>query len=339
MAQATSAQLARAATGDAELTTAQPKRKKPVKAKAVPPKPPPATRKAYCGTIYPPSTIHLPPKFVAAVQGLEANLGMPVWLLMQGSSEPASQIDEQLKRAFYSFRGSLVAGKPIAVIVDSPGGSAKSAFQIATLLRRHCGGFTAVIPRYAKSAATLFALGANSIILNTYAELGPLDAQLVDFEREHMSSALDEVQTLERLHAFAMDAIDQTMFLLSIRTKKKVDTILPHTLRFVSDMMRPMLEKVDVVHFTQMARILKVAEEYAVRLMQPQYTPEEAVRIARHLVERYPEHGFVIDAAEAQEMDLKITPPTVEQVALMDILESFGGRLTVIGQLKEVKNP
>jgi ClpP class serine protease len=33
------------------------------------------------------------------------------------------------------------------------------------LLKRHCGGFVAVVPRYAKSAATLLALGADEIIL------------------------------------------------------------------------------------------------------------------------------------------------------------------------------
>jgi ClpP class serine protease len=55
--------------------------------------------------------------------------------------------------------------KKIALVIESPGGSAKSAFQLAMLLKRHCGGFVAVVPRYAKSAATLLALGADEIIL------------------------------------------------------------------------------------------------------------------------------------------------------------------------------
>jgi hypothetical protein len=54
-----------------------------------------------------------------------------------------------------------------ALVIATPGGSAKSAFQLAMLLKRHCGGFVAVVPRYAKSAATLLALGADEIILGS----------------------------------------------------------------------------------------------------------------------------------------------------------------------------
>ncbi len=49
------------------------------------------------------------------------------------------------------------------LVIDSGGGYAQAAFQIANLFRRHAGGFTAVVPRYAKSAATLLTLGADEI--------------------------------------------------------------------------------------------------------------------------------------------------------------------------------
>jgi len=47
------------------------------------------------------------------------------------------------------------------------------------------------VPRYAKSAATLLALGADRILLGKFAEIGPLDAQFDDPEREYRLSALD----------------------------------------------------------------------------------------------------------------------------------------------------
>ena len=92
------------------------------------------------------------------------------------------------------------------MVLESPGGFAPDAFNIARILCRHAGSFTVVIPSYAKSAATLLALGAERIVMGADAELGPLDAQLWDTEREERTSALDEIQALERLHTVALRA-------------------------------------------------------------------------------------------------------------------------------------
>ena len=73
-----------------------------------------------------------------------------------------------LATQFFRAQDSLPKKEKIALVIESPGGSAKSAFQLAMLLKRHCGGFVAVVPRYAKSAATLLALGADEIILGSY---------------------------------------------------------------------------------------------------------------------------------------------------------------------------
>src|ERR1022692_2149925 len=59
-------------------------------------------------------------------------------------------------------------------------------------------------------------------------------------------------------------------------------------------------EKIDTVDYTKKSRELKVAQEYAVRLMQKNYHQKEAKQIAAHLVEQYPTHGFVIDREEAE---------------------------------------
>ena len=82
--------------------------------------------------------------------------------------------------------------------------------------------------------------------------------------------------------------------------------------------MRPLLEKVDVVQYTNRLRTLKVAEEYAVRLLAPHCAEDQAKRMARHLVEKYPEHGFVIDFEEAKKMGLPVKEPTPEQNMILD---------------------
>jgi hypothetical protein len=265
---------------------------------------------------------------------------MPVWLLIQAGEEKYNDIGENLRKAFFDARGEMPQNGPVALLIDSPGGDARNAFQIATLFRRQCSGFTAVVPRYAKSAATLLVLGAKEIILNRFAELGPLDAQVWDSEREEFSSALDEVQTLERLHAFSLEALDRTMMFLIGRTGKKVERMLPQVAKYIADIMSPMLAHVDVVHFTQRARLLKVAEEYAIRLLRSRHSNEEAQTIARHLVEKYPEHDFVIDADELAAIGIKNTKqPTADQINLMDGMIPYLGKTSFIGRVEGVPNP
>lgn len=296
----------------------------------------PRIQRKYYASLHPGAQRPLTPEFVTAVQDLERALAMPVWLLI-GNGSIDNNISPKVADGFYESRHELPK-EPVALLVDSPGGMAKSAYQIATLLRRHCGGFTAVVPEYAKSAATLLVLGADTIVLGKDAELGPLDAQLLDPEREQQISALDEVQALERLHAFALEAVDQAMWLLADRTKKKTETLLPHALRFEAEIMRPLFENIDTIHYTQMSRILKEAEEYAVRLLTPRYPERQARAIATKLVENYPEHGFAIYASEANGFGLHTEEPSEDQAKAMDAICPHLKDVSAIGQLKEVEN-
>jgi hypothetical protein len=242
---------------------------------------------------------------------------MPVWFLIQNGVDK-DDLSWNVEDLFFKARGDMPKGTPIALLVESPGGQAASAYGIAKVLRRRCGSFVAIVPSWAKSAATLLCLGASEIIMAEHAQLGPLDVQIFDRDREERSSALNETQSLERLHAAALAAFDQTMFLLGPRTKKRIEFLLPHALKFTAEMMRPLLEKVDVVQYTARLRDLKVAEEYAIRLLQPAMDQETAETVAGHLVEAYPEHGFPIDYDEALDVGLNVKEPTAEQGEHLD---------------------
>lgn len=279
----------------------------------------------------------LPDPFAGAAARLEEALSMPVWFLVQnGDSSPATTtIGPVVYRHFHRERKRMKEEGPAALVIDSGGGYAQAAFQIANLFRRHSGGFIAIVPRYAKSAATLLTLGAESILMGEDAELGPLDAQLWDPDREEPGSALDEVQALERLHTVALEQLDQTMVLLQLRTPKKTEILLPIASKFSTDMMVPLLDKVDTVHYARQARVLKVAEDYAVRLLQGNHG-EHAKTIADILVNGYPEHGFVIDRDEADEL-LGIEPASDEVAGAIADLEDFltHEKLTAIGRLEK----
>jgi len=66
----------------------------------------------------------------------------------------------------------------IDVWLDSPGGSASVAYKLLLELRHRCKKLRIVIPDFAKSAATLLAIGGDEIYMAPAAELGPLDAQI-----------------------------------------------------------------------------------------------------------------------------------------------------------------
>ena len=162
---------------------------------------------------------------------------------------------------------------------------------------------------------------------------------MFDPEREDTCSALDEVQALERLNAFALQALDAGVIFLKTRSGKSVGTLLPPMLHFVSEMLRPLFEKLDTVHYTQMSRLLKIGEAYAIRLLEPKYGKPRAEEIARLLVNEYPEHGFYIDRNEATRIGLKMAVPNAGlEAALENLKEVVHGmnHPVIVGQLEEV---
>jgi ClpP class serine protease len=69
-------------------------------------------------------------------------------------------------------------GRPIEIILHTPGGMVVAARQIASALADHDGRVTAVVPHYAMSGGTMIALAADEIVLDAHASLGPVDPQL-----------------------------------------------------------------------------------------------------------------------------------------------------------------
>lgn len=270
-------------------------------------------------------------------------LDMPVAFFIQQSRDELGEVSHDVYEAFLAMLQDTPRNQPIAVIIQSPGGDAHSAYKIACALRRHCGGFVAVIPRYAKSAATLLSLGADRIILGEHAELGPLDAQIEDSDREQTLSALEVVQSIERLNSEAMQAVDAQMFNWMIRSRKKTAVLLPIATKFVAEMMRPLFDKVDTVEFTTFARILKVGQDYAARLLLRQYPEQQAEHIAASLTKNYPDHGFVIDADECERRGLTVELPPKELLATLNPFAIRPKDGTILGlfreQSDEAKNP
>lgn len=319
----------------------------------------------YIASIYPGSNSPLPPlppELGEAVQELETITGLDTWLMLQNGLGKFGDINASVKDAFFSAREELRKsrrdGKRTAILIDSLGGDAKSAFQLATLLRRYCEGFVAVVPRYAKSAATLLTIGADEVILGRCAELGPLDTQIYSAQRNGYIPVLDKVVALQRLHASALDMVDRSVTLLALRSGKDPNEMLDHALGLAANVTRPLLEKFDVDEYTRMSRYLKRGEDYATRLLEMHFvdlvelehisessggngfeseqggamTTEDiyedylldkdsrARLLAQHLVGAYPDHSFAIEVEEATKLLPQISERSRDE-ALLDQLD------------------
>jgi ClpP class serine protease len=120
------------------------------------------------------------------------------------------------------------------------------------------GRFEVVVPKMAKSAGTLICLGATKIIMGEMAELGPLDMQVVDRESGVWDSALNETKSLQTLSREALVLYTEKMELLKkVQRWKTFETRNRIATDFVNEMIRPLVEKIDAVHYTKMVRIMK----------------------------------------------------------------------------------
>lgn len=93
---------------------------------------------------------------------------------------PNSEIERDDVIAMVDLLHNTVPGAPIDLMLHSPGGDIDAAEKLITLIRKRAGTapVRVIVPDYAKSAATLIALGADAILMSDSSELGAIDPQV-----------------------------------------------------------------------------------------------------------------------------------------------------------------
>ena len=76
----------------------------------------------------------------------------------------------------------------IDIILETPGGFAEVVEDLLKILRKKYNDIGVIIPGYAKSAGTIFAMGADEIIMGDTSALGPIDAQIINPNGKHYSA-------------------------------------------------------------------------------------------------------------------------------------------------------
>lgn len=177
---------------------------------------------------------------------------------------------DALYQAMTSFPNN---GRPLLLVLVSRGGEPEPAYLIGKLCREHSNGkFIVVVPRHAKSAATLAACAADEIHMGSLSELGPIDPQIDGKPALGLKNSVDHIAELVEKHRGAAE-----MFA------------------------RYLARTVEPIQIGYYERIAKSAEQYAERLLASHTSSltGNASEIAHKLVYGYEDHGFVIDKAEA----------------------------------------
>ncbi|GBD97745.1 MAG TPA: hypothetical protein ENG83_12460 [Nitrospirae bacterium] len=238
--------------------------------------------------------------------------------------DPESSITSwDLDKIFNALsRSNAKKEKDILLMILSSGGSIEPAYQISKLCKSFSKDkFVVSVPRQAKSAATLIAIGADEIHMGPLGQLGPIDPQLGGLPALGVTQALKFIASLsERFPGSA------EMFARYLTLALTVEQI------------------------GYCERISESASQYAERLLLTKTNlAKKASHIARELVYEYKDHGFVIDLDEARqhlgdEWILSDTPEAsmteeiyglFEEVNLfLDIIKEK--RLLLIGTLDDV---
>jgi ClpP class serine protease len=180
---------------------------------------------------------------------------------------------DRIYNAINSFEDKT---KPILLVILSGGGEPASAYLIGKLCQEFCNGnFTVVVPRYAKSAATLLACAAHEIHMGSLSELGPIDPQIKGMPTLGLKNSIEHIAEL-----------------VSNNTGS-------------SEMFARYLQRtVEPIQIGYYERVAESAMQYAEKLLDKNKSklPSTPKEIARRLVYGYKDHGFVIDKEEATEI-------------------------------------
>lgn len=245
----------------------------------------------------------LPEKAVKSMEALEQKRGSPVVLIH--SLKALTRVHaNRLAEAIQNMNPT----ENIDVILNSLGGDIDAAYIVVNLLRSKTKKLTIIVPRFAKSAATLITLGADEILMPLSSELGPLDSMLQHpKDPEKRISALDAFKTFEFIRTYLFESMDLAVRLFLARGLNLSDAV-KNALNLVNSICHPLYSQMDPLFMGESERTLLVAEEYGKRLLEIRKASLDRDKLINQIVRNYPSHTFVIDIKEAKRLGLDPKP-------------------------------
>ena len=192
----------------------------------------------------------------------------------------------------------------IALFVKSDGGSGMAALRLVHLLRRYAKRLTVIAPLNCASAATMLALGADTIQMGSLSYLTAVDTSL-----EHDLSPLDHTNQLVPV---SNDEVDRVIRLWKDTVGRRGDGVNPYQelYKYVHPLVIGALDRASSLSLMLCREILGYHMKDA----------RKAERIARRLNSSYPAHQYPITSREARRLGLKVQEMPAELDRLLQQL-------------------
>ena len=212
---------------------------------------------------------------------------------------------------FFGVLRRLGPVRRLTVFVKSDGGSGLAALRIVNLLRQFTTRLTVLVPLECTSAATMLALGADSIQMGPMAHLSAVDSALthdlspVDRDNDRVRVSADELVRVVRLWREESRGRDQNPFA----------ALYPH--------LHPLV--IGAVDRASSLSVKLCTEILSYHIKNRRM----AVTIANRLNSNYPSHSYPITLREARRVGLKASSL---DPALNDLLLELHEAYSIMGQ-------
>ena len=215
---------------------------------------------------------------------------------------------------------AVVHGQEINVLLHGPGGDGSIVEKMVEMCRGHLprknGKLRVIVPNLAKSAATVFALGADEIVMGYCSELGPIDPQvtIVNSGVPTQLSAVSYVEARENLMADLAKATAK-----GEPTTGYLTQLAGLNIPFIQEM-------ANVIHFAE-STAARLLNKYNLVTKFPKAAEREkkSKEIANKLLskELFPIHGHFINA-EAANNDLELNVAALDRTdALWEMIWEY----------------
>ena len=177
----------------------------------------------------------------------------------------------------------FLKGKKAYLLVNSTGGSVRSAYKTAKAIRESFNDITVFVPHYALSGGTMLALIGNRIRMGMMSQLSPLDVQL-PYNNQQVS-----VNSLFR----AKQNFDD-----EFQTKKPEEIPYPD---------KHLVESLDPIILQEWEGFRDEGIIYLEELLEKSgYDKKLTHNLIEELVLQFPTHGYVIHRDRAKELGMKV---------------------------------
>lgn len=179
----------------------------------------------------------------------------------------------------------------VDVLVHSTGGDPLAAWKLMSTLRERVARVSVLVPYMAFSAATLFALGADEIVMHPHASLGPIDPQIRIRQPDGTT------------RGFSYE--DVGAFLRFLATEARLSEQV-----HISAVIEKLFSVVDPVNLGGAKRASELSSSTGERLLSMHMTSSEdrtrARQIAENLNKSFFAHGDAVSRTRARQLQLKV---------------------------------